>query len=117
MKLNCMQCGTEFEGEEPLMCCSSRDFSCMDMPVDPIVCDGECFELLLEGKNSLKLYQVGIGDTIECQQEGNYMGEVEVKSIFENGFTYNLDGEEVQCFWNPHYVMVNKKQNDTQTTL
>lgn len=45
--LSCMVCGTEFQGEEPLMCCSGRECGCMGMPVDPIVCSGECFEKLI----------------------------------------------------------------------
>lgn len=47
---SCMVCGTEFEGEEPKMCCSGRDCGCMGMPVEPIVCSSECYEKLINGK-------------------------------------------------------------------
>lgn len=51
VKLNCMICGTEFEGEEPLMCCSGRDCGCMGMPIHPIVCSKECYDNLPINKN------------------------------------------------------------------
>ena len=51
--LICMVCGQEFEGEEPMMCCSGRDCGCMGMPVDPIICSEECYNNLpfRKGKN------------------------------------------------------------------
>lgn len=44
--LHCIVCNKEFQGEEPVMCCSGRDCGCMGMPIDPIVCSDECFNKL-----------------------------------------------------------------------
>lgn len=44
--LNCMVCGKDFKGPEPLMCCSGRECGCMGMPVDPIVCSDACYHAL-----------------------------------------------------------------------
>lgn len=43
VKLNCMVCGTEFEGQEPQMCCSGRDCGCMGLPTEPVICSPECY--------------------------------------------------------------------------
>lgn len=51
VKLNCMVCGTEFMGAEPVMCCSGRDCGCMGLPIDPIVCSNECYNNLPSHKN------------------------------------------------------------------
>ena len=47
IKLICMGCGEEFEGEEPKMCCSGRECGCMGLPIDPVVCSDECFDKVL----------------------------------------------------------------------
>jgi hypothetical protein len=49
--LNCMVCGEEFEGEEPVTCCSGRDCGCMGLPIEPIVCSNECYDNLPFNKN------------------------------------------------------------------
>jgi hypothetical protein len=51
MILNCMVCNTEFEGPEPVMCCSGRDCGCMGLPVDPIICSIKCYNNLPHMKN------------------------------------------------------------------
>lgn len=51
MTLTCMSCGEEFEGPEPLMCCSGRDCGCMGMPVDPIICSVKCYYKLPHMRN------------------------------------------------------------------
>lgn len=49
--LSCMNCGKEFRGEEPQMCCNGYQCGCMGMPIDPIVCSKECYDGLI---NSVK---------------------------------------------------------------
>ena len=49
--LECMVCGSQFEGPVPEMCCSGRDCGCMGMPVDPVVCSQECYNNLPHVKN------------------------------------------------------------------
>lgn len=47
MKLNCVVCDKEFEGEEPKMCCSGKECGCMGLPLEPIVCSNECYDKLV----------------------------------------------------------------------
>lgn len=52
MKLNCMQCGVEFEGDEPEMCCSGHMCGCMGMPTEPIVCSEKCYDDIISPTKS-----------------------------------------------------------------
>lgn len=51
----CMVCSKEFQGEEPRMCCSGRDCGCMGLPIEPIVCSDECYDIIINGKGIKKL--------------------------------------------------------------
>jgi hypothetical protein len=42
--LNCMECGKDFEGEEPQMCCSGHGCGCMGMPSEPVICSKTCWD-------------------------------------------------------------------------
>jgi len=42
-----MNCGTEYMGEPPKMCCNGRECGCMGMPIDPVVCSSECYYELM----------------------------------------------------------------------
>ena len=42
--LTCQVCQSEFKGEEPMRCCSSKECGCLGMPIDPIVCSEECYK-------------------------------------------------------------------------
>lgn len=43
----CMNCGKNFQGEEPKMCCSGRECGCMGMQIEPVVCSDECYDKLM----------------------------------------------------------------------
>ena len=44
--LSCMVCGTQWQGEEPKMCCSGHMCGGMGQPIDPIICSEECYNKL-----------------------------------------------------------------------
>lgn len=58
-----MVCDKDFMGPEPLMCCSGSIESgcgCMGMPIDPVCCSNECFDLV---------HQHGLRKAIEIHKQ------------------------------------------------
>ena len=51
--LDCMVCGVEYYGPEPQMCCSGRECGCMGMPIDPIICSEECYNIGMHPKEKI----------------------------------------------------------------
>lgn len=49
---SCMACGKEFMGEEPKVCCSGRECGCMGMPIEPVVCSDDCFNVIMTRYNN-----------------------------------------------------------------
>ena len=62
----------------------------------------------------LQANQINVGDVIENQPDGNYMGEVEVMELFEGGLVYygNSKYQRVHYFFSEtdNFVMIKKKQ-------
>jgi hypothetical protein len=48
-KLTCMVCDKDFIGDEPQYCCDGRVCGCMGMPIYPVVCSDECYEVFANG--------------------------------------------------------------------
>jgi hypothetical protein len=52
VKLNCMVCNKEFEGEEPIVCCSGFECGCMGLPNEPVVCSVKCYDVIMKKGNN-----------------------------------------------------------------
>ena len=48
VEATCMGCGKDIMIPEPKMCCSGYMCGCMGMPIDPIVCDEDCYNKMKE---------------------------------------------------------------------
>ena len=53
IKYYCLGCDTELKDFEPKFCCSGlqEQCGCMGLPIDPPICDKECWERYMNKKN------------------------------------------------------------------
>ena len=47
VKLSCMNCGVEFLGTAPEMCCNGYQCGCMGQPVEPVICSPHCYDMII----------------------------------------------------------------------
>lgn len=49
--VNCINCNKEFYMEIK-MCCDGKNCGCMGMPIDPIICDENCYKEYIKKINN-----------------------------------------------------------------